>query len=53
MREEFRIANNPTIAVDNFFLMSGLLVAYSQLRKLDRNQGAFNLRTFYLHRYFR
>lgn len=33
--------------------MSGLLVAYSQMRKLVQNQGAFNIRQFFLHRYFR
>ena len=33
--------------------MSGLLVSYLLLRKLDRNKGKFNIGFFYLHRYLR
>ena len=44
---------NASVTVDTFFLMSGLLVAMSLLRQLDRNRGKFNLFRFYLHRYIR
>ncbi|XP_059352860.1 nose resistant to fluoxetine protein 6-like isoform X2 [Daphnia carinata] len=44
---------NATIAVDTFFLMSGLLVTYSLMRELDRNKGRFNIGLFYLHRFLR
>ena len=44
---------NQTVAVDTFFLLSGLLVAYSLLRELDRNKGKFNVFLFYIHRYLR
>lgn len=44
---------NGGVAVDSFFLISGLLVAYFLLRQLDRNDGRFNIGLFYLHRYFR
>lgn len=43
----------PTVSVDTFFLMSGLLVSFLLLRKLDRNKGKFNVGLFYLHRYLR
>lgn len=42
-----------TLAVDTFFLMSGLLVAYLLLRELERNKGRFNVVYFYIHRYLR
>lgn len=42
-----------TVAVDTFFLMSGLLVSYLLLRELDRNKGRFNVILFYVHRYLR
>lgn len=44
---------NGTLAVDTFLVMSGLLVAYSLLRELDRNKGRFNIGLFYIHRYLR
>lgn len=46
-------ALNASIAVDTFFVMSGLLVAYSLMKELDRNNGRFNIVLFYLHRYLR
>ena len=48
-----QFATNRFVAVDTFFVMSGLLVTYSLLRDLDRNSGRFGLTRFYLHRYFR
>lgn len=42
-----------SVSVDTFFVMSGLMVAYSLFRELDRNEGRMNLVFFYLHRYLR
>ena len=42
-----------TVSVDTFLLLSGLLVAYTLLRDLDRNEGKFNVFLFYLNRYIR
>lgn len=44
---------NGTVAVDTFFLMSGLLVSFLLLRELDRAKGKFNIGLYYLHRYLR
>ncbi|XP_065079673.1 nose resistant to fluoxetine protein 6-like [Ochlerotatus camptorhynchus] len=41
-----------TVAVDSFFLLSGLLVCWSLLKELDKNQK-LNLPMMYLHRYLR
>lgn len=50
---EFQFLSNGVFAVDTFFLMSGLLVAFTQLRELDQNKGFFNLKKFYVRRYMR
>lgn len=42
---------NATVSVDTFFVLSGLLVAKSLLRDLDR--GRLQLVSFYFHRYAR
>ncbi|XP_046864834.1 nose resistant to fluoxetine protein 6-like [Xenia sp. Carnegie-2017] len=44
---------NAYFAVDSFFFLSGLLVAYTCLRKMERTQGKVNWGLFYLHRYLR
>ncbi|XP_046843813.1 nose resistant to fluoxetine protein 6-like [Xenia sp. Carnegie-2017] len=44
---------NAFFAVDSFFFLSGLLVAYTCLRKMERTQGKVNWGLFYLHRYLR
>lgn len=49
----FQGIGNPTVAVDNFFFMSGLLVCYHLFKELDRSKGKFNVGLFYLHRYLR
>ena len=41
------------ISVDSFFVMSGLLVSYSLLKELKRNEGRFNIFSFYFHRCMR
>ena len=52
-RWEFQSIVNAPIVVDTFFLTSGLLVAFSQMNHLVRTGGFFDLKRFYLHRYFR
>ncbi len=41
------------IAVDTFFMMGGLLVSYTFMRDMNRNNENFNLLSFYFHRYIR
>ena len=41
------------MAVDTFFVMGGLLVSLSLLRELKRNNGRFNVFSFYFHRFLR
>ncbi|GAB1602635.1 nose resistant to fluoxetine protein 6-like [Argonauta hians] len=49
----FQAIGNATVSVDSFFLLSGLLVAYSTLKALDARQGKMNWIYFYVHRYWR
>ncbi|GAB1602612.1 hypothetical protein Ahia01_000540800 [Argonauta hians] len=49
----FQVVINGTLSVDTFFLLSGLLVAYSTLKALDARQGKMNWIYFYVHRYWR
>lgn len=44
---------NGSVAVDTFFLISGLLVSFLLLRELDNNKGKFNIGFYFLHRYLR
>ncbi|XP_028392817.1 nose resistant to fluoxetine protein 6-like isoform X2 [Dendronephthya gigantea] len=44
---------NAYYAVDSFFFLSGLLVAYTCLRKIAKNDGKFNWVLFYVHRFWR
>ncbi|KAI9551729.1 hypothetical protein GHT06_022065 [Daphnia sinensis] len=53
LRWEAQGLANGLFAVDSFFLMSGLLVAFTQMRQLDQNNGFFNIKRFYFHRYVR
>jgi peptidoglycan/LPS O-acetylase OafA/YrhL len=43
---------NGTLTTDTFFLLSGILLAYVFMREWQKQQ-AFNLATFYIHRYLR
>ncbi|XP_057375604.2 nose resistant to fluoxetine protein 6-like [Daphnia carinata] len=52
-RWEFQIFTNGLFAVDTFFLMSGLLVAFTQTRQLDQHGGFFNIKRFYIRRFVR
>ncbi|XP_077528922.1 nose resistant to fluoxetine protein 6-like [Haemaphysalis longicornis] len=42
-----------TLAIDTFFFMGGLVLAYSTLRQLKKTGGRKNWLLFYAHRYFR
>ncbi|OXA43963.1 Nose resistant to fluoxetine protein 6 [Folsomia candida] len=42
---------NSTVAVDTFFVLSGLLVAYNVLKMLTKTKGKLNIPMFYIHRY--
>ena len=51
----YRGISESVLAVDSFFLMSGLLVAYLTLRKMERRKGKFKFPVFlyYVHRFLR
>ncbi|XP_046558443.1 nose resistant to fluoxetine protein 6-like [Haliotis rubra] len=49
----FQAIANATVAVDTFFTLSGLLVAYLVLKELSRNKGKINWFMFYFHRFWR
>lgn len=44
---------NATIAVDTFFTMSAILMAYLLLKTLDKSNGRLNILKLYIHRYLR
>ena len=52
-RFSFQPIGNGFFAVDTFFLLSGLLVAYLSMRQMKRKKGRFPFLTYYLHRYLR
>ncbi|CAI9744334.1 resistant to fluoxetine 6-like [Octopus vulgaris] len=49
----FQAIGNATVSVDSFFLLSGLLVAYSTLKAFSARDGKMNWVYFYIHRYWR
>ena len=51
----YRGISESELAVDSFFLMSGLLVTYLTLRKMERRKGKFKFPAFlyYVHRFLR
>ncbi|CAC5415930.1 unnamed protein product [Mytilus coruscus] len=51
-RFSFQAIMNATYSVDTFFFMSGLLVAYTVMKKL-RDGGNINWAIFYIHRFWR
>ncbi len=53
MKWWFQGITNATIAVDTFLFISGLLMSYLLLTKLDRNKGKVNFGIFYLYRYIK
>ena len=52
-RFSFQAIGNAYFAVDSFFVLSGLLVAYLTMRQMKRKNGRFPFLTYYLHRYLR
>ncbi|KAK3084177.1 hypothetical protein FSP39_009594, partial [Pinctada imbricata] len=52
-RFSFQVVNNATLAVDTFFFISGLLVAYLTLNKMKSTGGKVNWILFYVHRIIR
>jgi len=52
-RLTFQVISNGYLAVDNFLLLSGMLVTYLVLRDMDRLKGKIPLLFFYLNRYVR
>ena len=49
----FQVNIGAPFAVDSFFLLSGMLVAYITLRKMDKNKGRFPVFIYYIHRILR
>ena len=52
-RFSFQAVVNATFAVDSFFFLSGVLVAYPTLRQMKRKKGRFPFLHYYIHRYLR
>jgi peptidoglycan/LPS O-acetylase OafA/YrhL len=52
-RFSFQAIVNAFFAVDSFFFLSGVLVAYLTFREMERKKGRFPFITYYLHRYLR
>ena len=49
----FQLVDNGFFAVDNFFVLSGLLMSYLSIREMERHQGKFPFVFFYIHRLLR
>ena len=49
----YQLLVNATFSVDDFFLLSGLLVSYLTTKELERSKGNFPIVFFYLHRLLR
>ncbi|XP_068672762.1 nose resistant to fluoxetine protein 6-like isoform X1 [Montipora foliosa] len=44
---------NSSLSVDTFFFLSGLLVAYIALRRMEKDNGKIQTFQFYFHRFYR
>ena len=49
----FQIVDNYHIAMDSFFVLSGLLLSYLSIKGLECHQGKFPFISFYVHRLLR
>ncbi|XP_023240696.1 nose resistant to fluoxetine protein 6-like [Centruroides sculpturatus] len=49
----FQVVLNAGFAADTFFFLSGLLVVYTTLQKMQECNGRFNIIYFYFRRYWR
>ena len=52
-RWTFQPIVNGTFSVDTFFVLSGVLVAYTTLNLMKKTEGKMNWFKFYIHRYLR
>lgn len=54
-RWSFQAVANAFVAVDSFFALSGLLLAYLTLKEMKKGQGKFRINwfMFYFHRFWR
>ena len=52
-RFTFQAVESAFFAVDSFFFLSAVLVAYLTLREMRKRKGRFPYLEFYVHRYFR
>ena len=52
-RFTFQANLSAPFAVDSFFLLSGTLVAYLTLRRMDKQKGRFPVLLYYTHRFLR
>ena len=52
-RFTFQTISSAFFAVDSFFFLSGVLVAYLVLRQMEKSNGRFPFLPFYIHRYLR
>ena len=52
-RFSFQPVENAFFAVDSFFFLSGVLVAYLSLRQMKKRKGRFPILHYYIHRYLR
>lgn len=52
-RFSFQAIANAYVSVDSFFLLSGILVSYITLKKMDNSSGRLGLPMFYIHRFVR
>ncbi|XP_062572908.1 nose resistant to fluoxetine protein 6-like [Saccostrea cucullata] len=52
-RWTFQVIANALVAVDTFFALSGLLLAYLTLKEMDKKRGKLNWAMFYFHRFWR
>ncbi|XP_020606704.1 nose resistant to fluoxetine protein 6-like [Orbicella faveolata] len=52
-RFTFQTVGNATFSVDSFFFLSGLLVAYLSLRRMEKKNGQLPLFKYYFHRFWR
>ena len=49
----YQLLVNATFSVDDFFLLSGLLVSYLTTKEMEHSKGNFPIVLFYLHRLLR
>ena len=48
-----QLVTSANLAVDTFFILSGLVLTYTILKKLEKNAGKINWFWLYIRRYLR